>query len=152
MKPQSFACVVAALQELVLSFSSPHFSFICYQGHGSSGTACHTGWPVGRKLAFLLLSIPYLLMLRGVYIECQLQFTLSNLHAESKNVNIFHICLFALLEWFLFSCWKTLECTDHKSHRKQHWGYQGHPIQAILIQRYPSFAWTYVNSMHGLGI
>lgn len=40
---------------------------------------------------------------------CQLKFTLNNLHAESENVNIFHVCLLTLLECLSFYCWKTLE-------------------------------------------
>lgn len=40
---------------------------------------------------------------------CQLKFTSSNLYAESKNVNIFHVCFLTLLECLSSYCWKTLE-------------------------------------------
>lgn len=143
-KPQSFVCAVAVLQASVLPFSSPEFLFVCYQGHNSCGTAHHTGWPIGRELAFPLFSISHLLSLRKIYIYiyivCQLQFTLSNLHAGSKNVNISHVCLLALLEWFPFSYWKTLEYIDLKKHINQHWWCRGHLIQAILMQRYLEFS------------
>lgn len=40
---------------------------------------------------------------------CQLKFTSSNLHAASKNGNIFHVCSLTLLECLSSYCWKTLE-------------------------------------------
>lgn len=40
---------------------------------------------------------------------CHLKVTLNNLHAESKNANIFHVCFLTPLECLCFYCWKTLE-------------------------------------------
>lgn len=40
---------------------------------------------------------------------CQLKFTSSNLLAESKNGNIFHVCFLTLLECLSSYCWKTPE-------------------------------------------
>lgn len=97
------------------------------------------GLPHWQKTCFSLVSAPHLLLLRAVYILCQLKFTLSNLCAESKNVNIVQVCFLTLLVCLSSYCWKTLE------HIEAYKTASVMSVQTILsadtIQRYLSFSW-----------
>lgn len=109
-KPQ-FLCMHCGCIALIASpLLFPEILSICCQGHTCHGTDCHMVCPIGRKLAFpSLVPHTFCVLLRGVYITCQLKFTSSNLRAESKNVNIFRLCFLTLLECLSSYCWKTLE-------------------------------------------